>query len=114
LYALALVLLLTNAPFPALIAAVFATGMVCEGRGTLEFIAEKKRRRAALAQIEREITSVMAQLDDLIKKYNTEFDAKTSELKQAYNRYSGLPQEREAEMRTLEQQKHQLQLNDFL
>jgi DNA-binding helix-hairpin-helix protein with protein kinase domain len=114
LYALALVLLLNGAPFPAMIAAVFATGMVCEGRGTLEFITERKNRHAALSQIEREITSIAAQIDDAVTKYNTEFDARASELKQVYQRYSGLDQERNAEMRRLEQEKRQLQLNDFL
>ena len=114
LYVLALILLLSSAPFAALIAALFATGMVCEGIATPEFLAEKKRRRAALLQLEQEVASIAAQGDDVIRKYNTEFDAKASELKQAYQRYSGLAQERQAEMQRLEQEKQQLQLNDFL
>jgi DNA-binding helix-hairpin-helix protein with protein kinase domain len=114
LYAIALLLLLAGAIFPALITAVFATGMVCEGRGTPEFVGEKKRRQAAVAQVERDITSTSAQLDDLVKKYKAEFEAKVSELKQAYQRYSGLERERQTEMQRLERDKQQLQLNDFL
>jgi DNA-binding helix-hairpin-helix protein with protein kinase domain len=114
LYAIAFFLLINGANFPALIAAVFATGMVCEGRSTPEFIVEKKRRQTILAQVEQDIASTSAQLDDLIKKYNAEFEAKASELKQAYQRYSGLDRERQAEMQKLERDKQQLQMNDFL
>jgi DNA-binding helix-hairpin-helix protein with protein kinase domain len=114
LYAIAFSLLIygTNFPtligavfFPALIAAVFATGMVCEGRSTPEFFVEKKRRRAV---------PTSAQLGDLIQRYNVEFDAKTSELKQVYQRYSGLDRERQTEMQRLERDKQQLEMNDFL
>jgi DNA-binding helix-hairpin-helix protein with protein kinase domain len=114
LYAVALLLLLNGAPFPALIAALFATGMVVEGRATPEFLAEKKRRQAGLAQVERDIASISAQLDDAIQKYKREFEAKASELREAYRRYSGLDQERQAEMQRLDREKRQLQLNDFL
>jgi DNA-binding helix-hairpin-helix protein with protein kinase domain len=114
LYVVAFFLLANNALFLALIAALFASGMVCEGRGTPEFIAEKQRRRATLTQVERDIASVSAHLDDLIKNYDREFEVKVSELKQAYQRYSGLDQERDAEMQRLEREKRQLQLNDFL
>jgi DNA-binding helix-hairpin-helix protein with protein kinase domain len=114
LYAIAFFLLIYGANFPALIAAVFATGMVCEGRSTPEFFAEKKRRRAMLAQVEQDIASTTAKLGDLISRYNAEFDAKTSELKQAYQRYSGLDREHQAEMQRLERDKQQLQMNDFL
>ena len=114
LYVVALFLFLNNAPFAAFIAALFATGMVIEGRQTPEFVAEKKRRQTILAQIERDITSLSAQLDEAIKKYNREFDGTASELREAYRRYSGLDQERQAEMQRLDREKRQLQLNDFL
>ena len=78
------------------------------------FSQEKKRRRAVLAQAEQDIVSTSAQLGDLIHRYNAEFDAKTSELKQVYQRYSGLDRERQAEMQRLERDKRQLQMNDFL
>ncbi len=114
MYALAVVLLLNGAVFAAIIASVFATGMVYDGRATPEFIAEKKRRRATLSQIQREIASISAQIDDAIRNYYMQFDAKSAELKQACERYSGLDQERQVEMRRLEQEKRQLQMNDFL
>jgi DNA-binding helix-hairpin-helix protein with protein kinase domain len=114
LYAVAFLLLLNSAPFPALIAALFATGMVVEGRATPEFVAEKKRRQAVLAQVDRDIASISAQLDDAIKKYDREFEATASELREAYRKYCGLDQERQIEMQRLEREKRQLQLNDFL
>jgi DNA-binding helix-hairpin-helix protein with protein kinase domain len=114
LYAIAFLLLINSAVFPALIAAVFATGMVCGGRGTPEFVMEKRRRYAVLVQVERDIASISAQLEDIIDKYNSDFEGKASELKQAYQRYSGLDQERQTEMQRLEREKRQLQLNDFL
>jgi DNA-binding helix-hairpin-helix protein with protein kinase domain len=114
LFAIAALLLLSGAIFLAVIAAVFATGMVCEGRHTPEFVAEKKRRHSARNQAEHDIASISAQLEDMVVKYYASFDAKSAQLKQAYQRYTGLDGERAAEMQKLEREKRQHQLNEFL
>jgi DNA-binding helix-hairpin-helix protein with protein kinase domain len=114
LYVFSLILLINGAAFPAIIAGLFATGMVCDGRGSPEFVAERKRRQEGALQIERNIGSLWIQIEEGIKKYNSEFDAKSSELRQAYQRYSGLDREKQGEMLRLEAEKRQLQLNDFL
>jgi DNA-binding helix-hairpin-helix protein with protein kinase domain len=114
LYLVAFVLFLAGSGFPAIIAGVFATGMVCDGRSTPEFIAERKRRRSVSSQIERDATANRAQIDEVIKKYNSEFDRVSAELRQVFQRLSGLDRERQSELQGLERDKRQLQLNDFL
>jgi DNA-binding helix-hairpin-helix protein with protein kinase domain len=114
LYLVAFVLLIAGSTFPAIIAAVFATGMVCEGRATPAFIAERKRRQSVLSQIERDAAATRSQIDELIKKYNSEFDKASAELRQTYQRFSGLDHEKQSELQGLERDKRQLQLNDFL
>lgn len=114
LYVISLLLLIAGAPFPAIIAAVFATGMVCDGRSPQEYIAEKKRRQEAALRIERDVGSLWTQMEETVRKYNSDFDAKAAELRQAYHRYTGLDRERQSEMQRLENEKRDLQLNDFL
>jgi DNA-binding helix-hairpin-helix protein with protein kinase domain len=114
LYLIAFLLLLAGSIFLAIIAAVFATGMVCEGRSTPEFIAERNRRRSISSQLERDVTAIRAQIDEVIKKYNSEFDRTSAELRQAYQRFSGLDRERQLDLQALERDKRQLQLNEFL
>jgi DNA-binding helix-hairpin-helix protein with protein kinase domain len=114
LYTIAFALFLANAPFLAIIAALFATGMVCEGSATPEFIAERQRRQTISSQTEREVAALRVQIDNGIKKYNSEFDKATAELRQAYQRFSGLDHEQRSELQGLERDKRQLQLNDFL
>jgi DNA-binding helix-hairpin-helix protein with protein kinase domain len=114
LYLVAFLLLIAGSIFPAIIAAVFATGMVCEGRATPEFVAERKRRQSVSSHIERDVAAIRSQIDEVIKKYNSEFDKASAELRQAYQRFSGLDRERQSELQGLERDKRQLQLNDFL
>jgi DNA-binding helix-hairpin-helix protein with protein kinase domain len=114
LYLIAFLLLLAGSSFPAIIAAVFATGMVCEGRGTPEFIAERNRRRSISSQMERNVIAIRPQIEDVIKKYNSDFDRTCAELRQAYQRLSGLGREKQLELQALERDKRQLLLNEFL
>jgi DNA-binding helix-hairpin-helix protein with protein kinase domain len=114
LYVVAFLILISGATFLAIIMAVFATGMVFDGRCTPEFTAERKRRQEISTEIERDIGSLWTRLEEIVKKYNSDFDAKAGELRQAYQRYSGLDRERQTEMQKLEREKRQLQLNEFL
>jgi DNA-binding helix-hairpin-helix protein with protein kinase domain len=114
LYAIAVLILFSGSVFPAVIAAVFATGMVCDGRGTPEFVEEKKRRRTASSQIEANLATLRSQVADLTTKYNSDFDKVSTELRQIYQRLSGLDRERQNETQQLEKNKFQHQLNEFL
>lgn len=114
LLAAALWLFFAGGPFLAVIAGVFAVGMLCEGRREPEFVAEGKRRQSVLSQTERDIAAFSMQLAELSKNYESAFAAKAAELKQAYDRYRGSERERASEMQTLERKKQELQLNEFL
>jgi len=114
LYVIAVVLFLANSAFLAVIVALFATGMVCEGSGTREFVAERQRRKAASSQMEQEIAGIRARIADVITKYDSEFAKLSAELREAYQRFSGLDRERQSELQSLENNKRELQLNEFL
>ncbi len=111
---IACLLLVSSAIWPAMIVGAFALGMIFEGRRTAEFIEEKDRRKSTLASSEAEIASVSSQLDAVLKNYQTTFVAKKTELKSAYERYSGIDRERALDLQKLESNKQQLQLNAFL
>lgn len=114
LYAIAVVILVAGAPFLAIIAAVFATGMVCDGRGTPEFMEEKRRRNAVRSQLQRDIAALKSQINDLTQKYNSDFERSIGDLRQVYQRLTSLDRERQVEMHNLEKNKYEHQLNDFL
>ena len=113
-FVLAVVLLLANSLFLALIVALFAIGMVCEGPGTPEFVAEKQRRKAASSQMEQEVAGIRARINDVITKYDLEFAKLSTDLREAYQRFSRLDRERQSELQSLENNMRELQLNEFL
>jgi DNA-binding helix-hairpin-helix protein with protein kinase domain len=114
LHLIAVVILFTGNIFLAVIAGVFATAMVCDGRGTPEFVEEKKRRASLSAQIEANITTLRSQLADVTTKYNSEFDKVNADLRQIYQRLSGLDREKLNEVQQLEKNKFEHQLNEYL
>jgi DNA-binding helix-hairpin-helix protein with protein kinase domain len=114
LYLMAVIILFAGSIFLALICAVFATGMVCDGPGTQEFVEEKKRRKSVSAQIEANITTLRSQLAELTTKYNSDFDRISAELRQVYQRLSGLDREKLSETQQLEKNKFEHQLNEYL
>lgn len=114
LFAVAVILIFSGYPVPGFGGILIALGLMSGGRSTLEFKAEHSRRKSELDQANREIGRLAQELSGIPPLYHSEFTKRHAELRQAYERYSGLGRERAGEMQKLEQKKRELQLREYL
>ena len=114
LMAFAVILIFSGYALPGFGGVLIAIGLMSGGRTTAEFQAEYAVRKSTLDQALREINRVSQELSAIPALYKSEFTKRRIELRQTYERYSSLNQERLSEMQKLEQKKHELQLREYL
>lgn len=110
----AIILIFSGYAMPGIGGILIAWGLMSGGRSTPEHKAELSRRKGALDQAQREMNRLSQELSGIPALYYMEFSKRRTELRQAYERYSRLDQERASEMQKLEQKKRELQLREYL
>jgi DNA-binding helix-hairpin-helix protein with protein kinase domain len=108
------VLLLFVVGWWAVLGILIGWGMISEGAVTKEFSSEAAKRRNALDQLRRGAQNSLDEAERLVEEYQRNFSKRKTELQAAYNRLLHLNEEEREEMRKLEANKQQLQLNEFL
>ena len=114
LLAVAVVLIFSSYAMPGFGGILLAWGLMFGGRSTPEHKAEYSRRKSALENAQRELSRLSQELSGIPARYYMEFAKRRTELRQTYERYSRLDQERSSEMQKLEQKKRELQLREYL
>jgi DNA-binding helix-hairpin-helix protein with protein kinase domain len=93
---------------------LFACGLMSSGSKPPGFASELASRRTAFDQANVQHQQLFEELSKVANHYQTQFGHRRGELRQSYERYVRLDQERAIEIQKLEQKKKDLQLRDFL